>query len=121
MPDNYFFPSFFVFILWGPYVPPDNRLNINLVNDKGRSKSGSVREVRAKESFEKKLDDRTTTYVERGFSTDQRIELEMLRERRLEIKDRIKESKIVGQHCPCYWFCRGLANPSYSSFENKRK
>ena len=26
MPDNYIFPSFFVFIAWGPFVPPDERL-----------------------------------------------------------------------------------------------
>ena len=26
MPDNYIFSSFFVFIAWGPFVPPDERL-----------------------------------------------------------------------------------------------
>ena len=41
IPDNYLFPSFFVFIRWGPYAPTDNRLNTNLITDTSKPKSAS--------------------------------------------------------------------------------
>ena len=96
IPDDYLFPSFFVFVLWGPYVPPDHRLNISLTTDRDRTKSGSVRELKKKESEQKKLNAQSTMAFERGFSTDQRIELDNLKERRFERRDRNRESKMVG-------------------------
>ena len=67
-----------------------------MTTDKGKSKSSSTRAEKMKESREKRLEARTTTEVERGFSTDQRIKLKNLKERRLERKDRNKERQLVG-------------------------
>ena len=39
VPEDYLFPSYFVFILWGPYVHPDKRLNCMLIDDKDKKKS----------------------------------------------------------------------------------
>ena len=36
VPDDYLFPSYFVFILWGPYVHPDQRVNCMLIDDKDK-------------------------------------------------------------------------------------
>ena len=33
IPDDWMFPSFNVFVLWGPYVEPELRLNIAMLDD----------------------------------------------------------------------------------------
>ena len=34
IPDDYLFSSFFVFVIWGPYVEADKCLDVNLMNNK---------------------------------------------------------------------------------------
>ena len=38
VPEGYDFPSFIIFCLWGPYVDPDKRLNIDLIDDSNKAK-----------------------------------------------------------------------------------
>ena len=38
VPLDYLFPSFYVFVLYGPFVPPSDRLDINLVDNKGEKR-----------------------------------------------------------------------------------
>ena len=43
VPLDYLFPSFYVFVLYGPFVSPSNRLDINLVDNKGKKKGEGTR------------------------------------------------------------------------------
>ena len=39
VPLDYLFPSFYVFVFYGPFVSPSNRLDINLVDNKGKKRA----------------------------------------------------------------------------------
>ena len=54
IPDDYLFPSYFVFVLWGPYTNINKRLNINVTDDKDKSKSGGSRVQQRKKDLEEK-------------------------------------------------------------------
>ena len=96
VPRDYLFPSFFVFVLWGPYVEPDKRLKMNLIEDNKKSKSNDSRKDSRKNDLEDKKDAaRSDTNATRGFSTDQRIEISNLNERRQERLDRLRETSMV--------------------------
>ena len=41
--SDYLFPSFFVFVLYGPFVPASDRLNIYLTNNKDKKKGDGTR------------------------------------------------------------------------------
>ena len=97
IPDNFIFPSFFVFVVWGPYADVNNRLNLTLVNDDNKTSDREPRKDNRKRSLEEKSEEsRNDNFNKRGFTTVQQIELENLNERRLERNDRQRESLIVG-------------------------
>ena len=97
IPDNFIFPSFFVFVVWGPYADVNNRLNLTLVNDDNNTSDRETRKDNRKRSLEEKSEEsRNDNFNKRGFTTVQQIELENLNERRLERNDRQRESLIVG-------------------------
>lgn len=57
VPLDYLFPSFYVFVLYGPFVPPSDRLDINLVDNKKEKKGEGTRaELRKKGKIEKATD-----------------------------------------------------------------
>ena len=79
MPSDYIFPSFFVFMLWGPFVPPDKRLTLLLTTTKDKSKGkGSREEDRKKQLNNRRNDASTDVTAARGFSTEQRIYIDNL-------------------------------------------
>lgn len=96
MPASYIFPSFFVFMLWGPFVPPEKRLPLVLTCDKGKKKSGTRAEQRTKDRVNKMIDLVNDTKNVRGFSTDQRIQIENLNEQKKNRMDRKRECNLVG-------------------------
>lgn len=76
---DYLFLSFFVFVLWGPFVETDSRLVINPLDDKNTSKGvGTRKETRKKDRDEKITDSTVDTYVTRGITMDQRTEIQNL-------------------------------------------
>ena len=94
MPSSYIFPSFFIFMLWGPFAAPENRLSITLISDNGK-KGVSRKEQRSKDKEAKMIDLVNDTKNVRGFTTDQRIQIESLNLQKQDIVDRKKERSLV--------------------------
>ena len=97
VPDNYLFPSYMAFGLWGPYVELDERINLILMDDSKITKGlGSRKQKRALDKEEKALEAKVTNCDDRGFSKLERIEIDGLNIRKQEMLDRQKESTLVG-------------------------
>ena len=97
VPDNYLFPSYMAFVLWGPYVEPDKRISLILMDDSKITKGlGSRKQKRALDKEEKALEAKVTNSNDRGFSKLERIEIDSLNIRKQEMLDRQKESTLVG-------------------------
>ena len=96
IPSEYLFPSFFVFVLYGPFVPPSDQLNINLIDNNAKKKGEGTRaELRANEAKEKAIDAENDTTSTRGFTTDQRIDIESLNMQKETMVDRKNEVAMV--------------------------
>lgn len=96
-PTNYIFPSFFVFLTWGPFVPPDKRLPLTLVTDVNKKKGSSFRaEQRRQDAKDGRKGAAHDTTVTRGFSAEQHIDIENLKVRKQSLMDRQRESTMVG-------------------------
>ena len=79
VPKDYMFPSYYAFILFGPFADPDDRLTLLLTDDTSKSKKDGSRAQRRKTDQKEKLDNAAhDTSAVRGFSTDQRINIESL-------------------------------------------
>ena len=97
VPPDYIFPSFFAFILHGPFVPKDDQLNLFLINDKSKKKGDGARATARNEDQKRKLyESHHDNTAIRGFTTEQRIDIENLNVQRQIMMDRQNESKIVG-------------------------
>ena len=73
------FLLFFVFVIHGPFVPPSDQLDINIIDNKDKKKGEGTRaEMRKREAKEKSSEAKGDTDSTRGFTTDQRIEIENL-------------------------------------------
>jgi len=56
IPQEYLFPSFFVVVVYGPFVPASDRLDILLVDNKDRKKGESTRsQLRNKDAKDEAL------------------------------------------------------------------
>ena len=87
IPEDFIFPSFFVFVLWGPFVPADKRLPLTLVSDKGVKQGRSRSTQRAKDKNSKMIDLINDNENVRGFTTDQRIIVETLNAQKQNVID----------------------------------
>ena len=97
VPADYMFPSFFVFLTWGPFVSPDDRLSSTLITDIDKKKgTGTRSELRNQLKMEKKEDATCDNTGLRGFSTDQRIEIENLNIRKKQLANQVREQRVVG-------------------------
>ena len=95
MPSNYIFPSFFTFMMCGPFVCADKRLSVFLTDDRDKSTGTSRKTARINAAKEKKMEHDTDTLNARGLTTDQRIDLATLDVHRQAMLDRKKESTVV--------------------------
>ena len=78
-------------------MEPNLRSTLNLTDNKNRTKGVSSRSQQRKDEREQKCTDaKNDTQNVRGFTTDQRIEIEGLNVRRQEMFDRQRESALVG-------------------------
>ena len=97
VPADYMFPSFFVFLTWGPFVTPDNRISSTLITDIDKKKgTGTRSELRNQLKMEKKEEATCDNTGLRGFSTDQRIEIENLNIRKKTLANQEREQRVVG-------------------------
>ena len=96
MPKNYIFPSFYVFMLWGPFASVEDRLPLLLTDETNKSKKECTRSQRRLAEKKEKVDDSVHDLsAARGFSTDQRINIETLNVQKQNQIDRIAEAAIV--------------------------
>ena len=95
-PPGWFFPSWFSFISYGPFVPKDNRLPLLEISDASKKTTKSRAEKRKANKVEKDAKRVNDTQFERGFSTDQKVQLEMLGLQRQSTTDRGRESILMG-------------------------
>ena len=71
MPSDYIFPSFFAFILWGPFVPADERLSLFLSDYHNISTGQGRKESQNEADKQKSIDHKNDTTGERGYTIDQ--------------------------------------------------
>ena len=77
VPDDYIFPGYMTFRLWGPFAPPEDRLLLFENNDAPKNAAALSRAAKRKLELEdKKIDRDADNTSKRGFSTDQRISIE---------------------------------------------
>ena len=96
IPSDYLFPSFYVFVLYGPFVPTSHQLDINVIDNnqkkKGEGTRAALRKKEAKEKSDEKQNDSEST---RGFTTDQRIDIKTLSLQKESMLDRKHEVAMV--------------------------
>ena len=96
IPSDYVFPSFYVFVLYGPFVASSEQLDINIIESKDKKKGEGTRaQQRKAEAGEKEADMKEDTTGKRGFTTDQRIDIENLGLRKESMIDRKHEVAMV--------------------------
>ena len=96
IPDKWVFPSYFAFIAWGPFVDISERLALLLTDELHKSKENSSRQHLRKNV--KNAKDKKSAHdssAVRGFSTDQRIDIETLNVQKQLVVDRHEETSIV--------------------------
>ena len=96
VPDDFIFPSFYAFVVYGPFVEENQRLSLLLTDDADKKKGeGSRTKMRESEKAAKKLNAAHDQSTDRGFSTDQRINIEHLNVQQQMMEDRRKETSMV--------------------------
>ena len=78
-PDDYIFPGFMAFIVWGPFAEPNDRLSLFDTSDASTGKAKSRAEKRSAEQMIKNEVRSNDTVNERGYTVDQRISYESLK------------------------------------------
>ena len=97
VPAQYLFPSFFAFLLWGPFAPEEERISLFLTDDKGKKKGNGNRESKRDEDLKRKLSEsHNDNTAVRGFTTEQRIDIETLNVHKQGMIDRQNEAIAVG-------------------------
>ena len=90
VPDEYFFPSFFTFVLWGPFANPNDQLHQAVLEDRVQGKAKSRNQKREDKKETKDLERQHDGNHERGLTADQKINIEglCLQSARLEMQQR---------------------------------
>ena len=96
VPEDYFFPSWFSFLTYGPFVSKEKRLSLLEINDPHKSIIQSRAEKRKAEKLEKQNEREADVDHKRGYSTDQQIQIELLELQKIRDTSRIRESLIIG-------------------------
>ena len=95
-PPQWFFPSWFSFIAYGPFVSKDKRLPLLEITDASKKIVKSRAEKRKAEKVEKDSKRVNDSITDRGFSTDQKMQLEIIDLTRQQTNDRSRESVFMG-------------------------
>ena len=73
IPQDWFFPSYFAFVMWGPFAEPKNRLTLMETKDRPKLVRRGRRQKRIDLLEEKNDRRRSDESNERGYSTDQTL------------------------------------------------
>ena len=95
-PDNWFFPSWFSFVAYGPFVEKNNRLPLLEITDASKEVVKSRSQKRKGEKFEKAVKRASDDMADRGYSTDQKIQLKMIDLTTKQTNHRGRESILMG-------------------------
>ena len=95
-PKEWFFPGFFSFMTFGPFVPKDKRLSLLEITDPHKDIVKSRAQKRKAEKIEKDTKRASDIENDRGLSTDQQLQVEMLKIQKQRDQDRNKETLLVG-------------------------
>ena len=96
VPPEYLFPSFVVFVLYRPFVPLSDQLNMNLIDNKDNKKGEGTRaEMRKKDVNKEAIDAKNDSTSTRGFTIDQRIDIESISMQKETMVDRKNEVAMV--------------------------
>ena len=95
-PPQWFFPCWISFVQYGPFVSKDKRLPLLEITDASKKVVKSRTEKRKAEKLEKDLKRVNDSSSDRGFNTDQKIQLEIIDLTRQQTNDRSRESIIMG-------------------------
>ena len=95
-PPQWFFPSWISFVQYGPFVSKDKRLPLLEITDASKKVVKSRTEKRKAEKLEKDLKRVNDSSSDRGFNTDQKIQLEIIDLTCQQTNDRSRESIIMG-------------------------
>lgn len=96
VPSDWIFPSFFSFIAFGPFVSKENRLSLLEITDAHQNVGKSRASKRKADKIEKDNARDNDTENERGFSTDQQLQVKMLKIQEKKEDDRARETILVG-------------------------
>ena len=93
IPNNWFFPGFFAFVIFGPFADPNDRLACFEIEDLQKAASRAAK--RRAELIEKEKDRANDDHNKRGFTADQKINMEALTLQRIAHEQTTKESNLV--------------------------
>ena len=82
IPYNWFFPCWFSFLTYGPFVPKENCLSLFEINDAYKDIVKSHAEKRKAEKMQKDLERSSDQNNKRGLSTDQHIQMQFLEQQK---------------------------------------
>ena len=96
IPENYMFASFIAFVLWGPFADESHKLPLLLLSDADK-RTVMPRAQRRKEAMKQKSLERDDSTTEvRGFSTDQRINIQALNINKNRLDHQKNQTYLVG-------------------------
>ena len=95
-PKEWYFHSWICFLIYGPFAQKDKRISLLETSDAAKNVGKSRAEKRKIEKVEKDLLRLNDTQNSRGYSTDQKIQFELIDLTRQQTKDRTRESMLMG-------------------------
>jgi len=97
VPDDFIFPGYMAFRLWGPFASPEDRLTIFENADAPKNAGAIGRAAKQKIDLEIKEHDRSSDQQSNhGFSTDQRIIIEgLLVQKKIQKQQEIESSMVA--------------------------
>ena len=96
IPNEWFFPGWFSFLSFGPFVPKEKRLSLLEISDASKVVTKSRAEKRKADKIEKDLKRRNNVMNDRGYNTDQMLQLQLINIQRNKETDISRESMLVG-------------------------
>ena len=98
-PPKWFFPSWISFIQYGPFVPKDKRFSLLEITDASKNVVKTRAEKRKAEKVQKEVKRVNDSSADRGFNTDQKIQLKLIDLTWQQTNDRSRESILMGLCC----------------------
>jgi hypothetical protein len=95
VPDDCIFPSYFCFVLWGPFVEKEKQLTLFLPDDAPKSCVKTQAQKRKERRQKRNLERMKDTSAIRGFSTDQQITIESINVNKQTLKHLQDETQMV--------------------------